>query len=228
MKSNFNELAYKNTENFIFGHAKNPVEMANGMVIGGGTVYPEINFTLSSMSVNEENMPEIRKQYREIVEDICDRCLELKVPGLVVEIEILPAATYNADWGEEIVEIVREVLDKYEANRGLKSLLRVTPVDIREDMKSDNMWTGEYWDKLMEVFARSARSGADLLSIESIGGKNLHDEALMYCEIDKSLFSLGVLGVKDMSHLWSSIVDIAEKNDTIAAGDTACAFANTA
>ncbi|MFW6278564.1 MAG: methyltransferase MtaB domain-containing protein [Bacillota bacterium] len=228
MKSNFNELAYKNTENFIFGHAKNPVEMANGMVIGGGTVYPEINFTLSSMSVNEENMPEIRKQYREIVEDICDRCLELKVPGLVVEIEILPAATYNADWGEEIVEIVREVLDKYEANRGLKSLLRVTPVDIREDMKSDNMWTGEYWDKLMEVFTRSARSGADLLSIESIGGKNLHDEALMYCEIDKSLFSLGVLGVKDMSHLWSSIVEIAKKNDTIAAGDTACAFANTA
>jgi len=228
VKNKYKRLAYENTKDFIFGKAKKPVTLNNGLTIGNGTVLPEINFTLSSITVNKKNMSKIKKQYREIVTDIYKRARELKVPNLIVEIELLPPTTYNPDWGVEIVKVVKEIIQKNEDEYNLKSGLRITPVDIREDIKSDNMWTGEHWDKIMEVFERSAQAGADMLSIESIGGKNLHDEALMYCEIDKSLFSLGILGVKDMSILWDSIVNIAEKTNTIAAGDTACAFANTA
>lgn len=42
----FERLAYDSIDDFIYGIAKKPVVCKNGMVIGGGTVYPEINFTL--------------------------------------------------------------------------------------------------------------------------------------------------------------------------------------
>jgi methanol--5-hydroxybenzimidazolylcobamide Co-methyltransferase len=90
------------------------------------------------------------------------------------------------------------------------------------------MWHGSHWDAIMETFEGCAKAGADMLAIESIGGKDVHDEANMYCEIDKAIFGLGVLGTRDMSKLWSNIVKIAEKTGTIASGDTACGFANTA
>ncbi|MDR2470936.1 MAG: hypothetical protein LBD09_02345, partial [Treponema sp.] len=46
--------------------------------------------------------------------------------------------------------------------------------------------------------------------------------------IKKSLFALSVLGCRDMEKLWTEIVRIAEKTNTIPSGDTACAFGNTA
>ena len=54
----FTEVAYTNIEEFIYGTAKKPVKCKNGMVIGGGTVYPEVNLTLPTMLINEETMPE--------------------------------------------------------------------------------------------------------------------------------------------------------------------------
>ncbi len=228
MKNNYGELAYDNYKDLVFGHALEPVEFENGMIIGDECVYPEINFTLSGISEKEENIPKIKQQYREITKKVLARAADLKVPGLVVEIELLPEVTYNPDWGAEIVKEVKTVLQKRDSRQEFKSLLRVTPVDIREDIKSPSMWSGTHWDTLMEIFDKSAGLGADILSIESIGGKNVNDEALMYCEIDKVLFAMGVLGIKDMSELWSSIVRIADKHKVIPAGDTACAFANTA
>ena len=116
----------------------------------------------------------------------------------------------------------------YEATHGLKSALRITPVDIREDSRSPHMWKGSHWEALMKALSDCARAGADMLAIESIGGKDVHDEANIYCEIDKSLFALGILGARDMSKLWSGICGIAADTGTIASGDTACGFANTA
>ncbi|MFW6269654.1 MAG: methyltransferase MtaB domain-containing protein [Bacillota bacterium] len=228
MSITFDRVSYENPDELIFGNSKNSIKFDNGMEIGGGMVYPEINFTLSSININKNSIKKITKQYQEITEGVCERAVELYVPGLVVEIELLPPTTYNPEWGIEIIKTVKDVINKYQEEHNIKGLLRATPVDIREDKRSEHMWRGKYWDKVMKTFRGSAEAGADLLSIESIGGKNLHDEALMYCQLDKSLFSLGVLGARDMSHLWSSIVDIADETNTVAAGDTACAFANTA
>lgn len=124
--------------------------------------------------------------------------------------------------------MVREIMWQYEEKHGLKSGLRLTPVDIREDLKSPHMWKGEYWDKVMQVFEEGAKAGADMLSIESIGGKDIHDEATMYCNIKQSLFGLGVLGCMDMKKMWSEISAIADRTGAVSAGDTACGFANTA
>ena len=93
----FERLAYDSIDDFIYGIAKKPVVCKNGMVIGGGTVYPEINFTLPPMPITNETIPEVISQYRQIIKDVCKRAHELYVPGFVAEIELLPPATYVPD-----------------------------------------------------------------------------------------------------------------------------------
>ncbi|HHV99237.1 MAG TPA: methanol--corrinoid methyltransferase [Clostridiaceae bacterium] len=227
-KKYFNELAYKSIDDFVYGSSIYPVKCKNGLVIGGGQIYPELNFTLPTMLITQETMPEVLQQYKSIIEDACKRARELYSQGFVVEIELLPPTTYHPEWGIEIIKTVRNVMFDYEQKYGLKSALRVTPVDIREDRESVHMWKGKHWDAILETFEGSAKVGADFLAIESIGGKDIHDDALVYCEITKSLFSLGVLGARDMSKLWSAISDIADRTGSIASGDTACGFSNTA
>jgi len=224
----FNKLEINNIDNFIYGVSPHPVTTKSGFTIGDGTVFPELNFTLPTMKIEKETMPEVLNQYRSIIQDSFMRAVELEVPGVVAEIELLPATTYNPDWGIQICKLVRDEMHEIEIKHGLKSALRITPVDIREDKRSPHMWHGEYWDKIMQTFEGCANAGADYLSIESIGGKDVHDDAILYCEVNKSLFSLGILGVRDMHKLWSQITSIANKTSTISAGDTACGFANTA
>lgn len=227
MKS-FTKLAYSTLEDFVYGTAKSPVVCKNGMVIGGGEIYPEVNFTLPPMSITKETMPEVLKEYASITEDIAKRAKELYVPGFVVEIELLPPMTFNPQWGIDVTKVVRDILFDYEQKHGLKSVLRITPNDIREGKDVVDMWSGFHWDRMLETFEGCAKAGADFLAIESVGGKQIHDEAIMYCEIDKSLYALSNPGVEDMHKLWREIVRIADETGTIAAGDTACGFGNTA
>jgi len=225
---NYTKLAYTKLEDFIYGTAKSPVKCKNGMVIGGGVIYPEINFTLPPMTITKESMPEVLKEYTSMIEDVLKRAKELYVPGLVVEIELLPPMTFNPQWGIDVTKVVRDIMFEYEQKHNLKSVLRITPNDIREGKDVLDMWSGFHWDKMIETFEGCAKAGADFLAIESVGGKQIHDEAIMYCEINKSLYALAEPGIEDMHKLWNEIVKIADKTGTIAAGDTACGFGNTA
>jgi methanol--5-hydroxybenzimidazolylcobamide Co-methyltransferase len=63
MEKQYRKLAISDPNDFIFGHSPCPVTLENGLVIGGGEVYPELNFTLPSMIINEQTMPEVRAQY---------------------------------------------------------------------------------------------------------------------------------------------------------------------
>jgi methanol--5-hydroxybenzimidazolylcobamide Co-methyltransferase len=81
---------------------------------------------------------------------------------------------------------------------------------------------------MLELFEKGAESGGDLLSIESTGGKEISDDALLMCNIKQFIFSQAVLGVRDMKMLWGKIVDVAKHTGRIAGGDTACGFGNTA
>lgn len=223
----FKDVCYTNLDEFVYGVAKKPVQCHNGMVIGGGTVYPEINFTLPPMLISEATMPKVKAQYKEMIEGVCSKAHELNVPGMLVEIELLPPCTFNPQWGIEVTKVVKEVMMEYEAKFNLKSVLRLTPVDIREGKNLKHMYHGEHWDNLMETFRGSAEAGADFLAIESVGGKNLHDDAVMNCDLPRALFSLGVVGTHDMVILWDNIVKIAQETNTLPSGDTACGFANT-
>jgi hypothetical protein len=90
------------------------------------------------------------------------------------------------------------------------------------------MRSGPLFESMGATFEGCAAAGAELLSIESVGGKEVHDDALMMCDLRGVLFGLCVLGVRDMRLLWTELARIARRHGVHAAGDTACGFANTA
>jgi len=227
-RQSFTKTAYENPDDFIYGKSLHPVVLKNNMIIGGGIVYPEINFTLPPMPVTQDSMAEVIQNYKEIITGICERAKDLYVPGFVAEIETLPPMTFNPKWGIEVCKTVVDIIKEYEAKYGIKGAVRATPNDIREGGGLEHMWHGRHWDSILETFEGCAAAGADLLAIESVGGKEVHDEAVMYCDIKKSIFALSILGCKDMERLWTEIVKIAERTGSVASGDTACGFANTA
>lgn len=224
----FTSLAIKTLDDFIYGHCPHPVSLPNDLVIGGGMVYPELNFTLPGMTIQAESMPEVRSQYRQMIQDACDRAVELAVPGLVVEFELLPDLTLEPEWGAEITAILKEVLVETDVKSAIKTALRVTPNDIREFARPPLMRTGEFVDKMLRSFELCAQAGADFLAIESTGGKEIHDDAILNGDLAASAFALGVLGSRDMAWLWERIVAIGHQFGAFPAGDTACGFANTA
>ncbi len=224
----FRKLAIESREDLFFGTAPSPVTTRRGLIIGGGKVYPELNFTLPPMYINDETFPDIRNQYREIVRSALQRALELYSEGVVFEFETLIEMTRNPSYGIDIVKVMNEECENYFVKHGLKSEIRLTPNDLREFDRPPRQRTSGYLDAMLELFEEGAKAGGDLLSIESTGGKEIFDDALMHCNIREIAFALNVLGVRDMEMLWKRIVKIADSQGKIAGGDTACGFGNTA
>ena len=228
IRMKYKTLAITNPEDLIFGTALYPVTTRRGLVIGGGLVYPELNFTLPPVAINEANRENIRGQYRGIITGALERGRQLDSHGVIFEFETLIEMTRNPSIGVELVKIMDEVCEEYYLKYGFKSEIRLTPNDLREFDRPPKNRTSSYLEAMLELFDRGSRAGGDLLSIESTGGKEISDEALMMCDIRSVVFALAVLGVRDMKYLWKEIVEIARKNGKIAAGDTACGFGNTA
>ena len=224
----FRSLAIEDPAELVFGSAPKPVTTRSGMIIGGGTVYPELNFTLPPMKIDAGTMPEVRRNYEQIIEGSLRRAAELQAPGVVIEFETLPPMTEHPAWGLEIAKVLLEGMKREADRSGLKSVLRMTPNDNREVERPPLMRRGRYWDAMLELFEGTAAAGAELLSIESVGGKELHDEALVNGDLAGSLFSLCILGERDMRFLWTTLKGIADKHGVKCAGDTACGFGNTA
>lgn len=224
----FSTLAIRHPDDFLCGQAPQPVTLRNGLTIGGGLVFPELNFTLPDMTISADTMPDVRHQYEGMITETCKRAVELGAPGLIVEFELLPDLTLVPEWGAQITAILRETLDKTQAQHGLKVGLRVTPNDIREFARPPIMRHGEYVDTMFRCFELCADAGADMFAIESTGGKEFHDDAILNGDLATSAFALGVLASRDMAFLWERIVAISEQRGVIPSGDSACGFANTA
>jgi methanol--5-hydroxybenzimidazolylcobamide Co-methyltransferase len=224
----YKKLVIESPEQLMFGHAPYPVKTRRGLEIGGGQVYAELNFTLPPMSINNNTLPDVYRHYREIVDGALTRALELNSKGVVLELETLLEMTKTPQIGIEIVKIMNEICENFYQKHGLKSEIRLTPNDLREFERPAKQRTTSYLDPMMELFEKGALAGGDLLSIESTGGKEVSDEALLMCDIKTIVFALSVLGVRDMRFLWKKIVTLAHNNGKIAGGDTACGFANTA
>lgn len=215
-------------DNFCFGFAPKPVTCGRGLVFGSGSVIPEINFTLPPMDINEDTWPEVRRQYEEMITGVCRRAVELEVPGLLVEFETLPPMTVRPEWGAEITRILAGALRRYHEKHGLKNALRLTPNDNRDHERPALMRRGPYWEGMVRLFESAAGAGADLLALESTGGKEVNDAALVNADLRGVVFALGVLGARDMEFLWGKLVTVCRQTNIVPAGDTACGFANTA
>lgn len=225
----YRQLAFPDPSQLVFGRSANPVSCGFDLIVGNGEVYPEVNFTLPVMEITAETHGEITTHYSEMIRGVLRRARSLQVPGLMVEFELLPAMTENPSLGSEITSLlVKHLRDAHEAT-GLRCALRVTPTDIREAGKPPLLRSGTGWEKVKETFAGCIEAGAHLVSIESVGGKEVHDQALVQGDLRGILFALGVLAPRDMTWLWNQICLLCrDGGSTVPAGDTACGFANTA
>jgi methanol--5-hydroxybenzimidazolylcobamide Co-methyltransferase len=221
-------LTIDHANDLIFGTSPKPVTTRRGLKIGGGIIYPELNFTLPAMKVDLSTQKEVVDHYRQITKGALDRAVELYSNGLVLELETVIEMTRYPQIGIEVVKVMNDICEDYYHRHGLKSEIRLTPNDLRDFDKPPRQRNSTYLDPMMELFEKGAEAGGDLLSIESTGGKEISDDALLMCDIRKFIFSQAVLGVKDMAFLWDKIISIARSKGVLAGGDTACAFGNTA
>ena len=225
----YDKLAISSQNGLLFGVSPHPLDCGLGLTIGGGLVFPEVNFTLPPMNIEEGTWAEVVAHYEQMAKQILRRAAALAVPGLVLEFELLPAMTERPEWGAEITALLKRHLRGYNEKYHLPCALRVTPTDMRDQQRPPQMRTGHGWDCLSSSFDLCAEAGADILSVESVGGKEVHDQALMYGDFPGIVFALGVLAPRDMSWLWGEICDICARHPgVVPGGDSACGFANTA
>lgn len=215
-------------DDLLFGKAPQPVACGHDLRIGADLVYPEINFTLPPMLVTPESWNDVCAIYEATTAGLLARARDLALEGLVVELEHLPPMTAEPKWGAELTELIKSHLTRAHDAWGLKSALRVTIVDLRDEQRPPERRAGHAWEQMAASLEACAAAGADILSIESTGGKEVHDAALTRADVPGIVLALGVLGPRDMAWLWDRFVEVANTHGIIAGGDTACGFANTA
>jgi methanol--5-hydroxybenzimidazolylcobamide Co-methyltransferase len=225
----YDSLTVPDAQDLVFGRAPLPLSCGLGLQIGAGAVFPEVNFTLPLIAITAATWPDILGQYREMTEGVLQRAQALQVPGIVLEFEHLPPMTKHPQWGAEITAALCQLLEREHRASGLPSALRVTPVDLRHEQRPPRLRDGPLWEAMHRSFTACAEAGAHILSIESVGGKEVFDEALLRGDIRGLVLALGVLAPRDMAWLWQRIAEICDgSHGAIAGGDSACGFANTA
>ncbi len=228
MPQKFNTLSITSPQQLMFGRASKPLSCGFGLQLGKGKVHPELNFTLPTMVLNESSWAAVLAHYEEIGSIIRRAAPRLRLSGLMAEFELLPPMTEHPSWGAEITSVLHRHLRQLYEETKLPCALRVTPTDIRDVTRPPELRSGKPLDLLMQSFEQCAAAGAHVLSIESVGGKEVHDEALLYGDIDGIMFALGVLAPRDMEFLWTKIVGVCSAHKVIPGADSACGFANTA
>jgi methanol--5-hydroxybenzimidazolylcobamide Co-methyltransferase len=206
-------------DELVFGFAKHPLQYGTGLKVGAGRVVPEVKYF---PRVDKD----LRDEYVKITNDVLKRASDLGITDLQLETELTYIETKNPSLAAEIIHKQKEIIENFSRESGARIGFRVTVADIRDFGKPKN--DEEAFNKMMETFEAVSESGADVLSIESLGGKELFNYAIIRQDILGAVASLGFLAILDMKKLWKNIVQIATNKHVIPGGDTACGFANTA
>jgi methanol--5-hydroxybenzimidazolylcobamide Co-methyltransferase len=227
---NFTKMEYASADDIVFGDAKYPLSYGLGLKVGAGFVSPEINF---APRPGTEKTPErLTKEYKDyITVDIMNRAVTLGFPSLQLENEwIHQMGNDPKKYAAPVVAGQKEVMKKFHDEYGVACAIRHTPADprlaemgLREGMDKVHF----YPEKTIESFEVAAANGADVLSCETMGGKDISDYAVVRQDIRGWLFGIGYLGAIDMAWIWPQIVDIAKTDKAVPGGDTNCAGANT-
>jgi len=223
-RTKLTKMAYGSGAEMMFGTAKKPVTTKRGIVIGGGFVHPEV--VPHPRPGSEKTMKTLLREYERANGDALERMTIVGHPTLCIENEHIFQMSHNPKWGGEIAAQTAKQMDDYLAKYGLKASYRSTIADLRKPDMVD-MRTSDYTIEVIESFKECAKY-ADVVSIESMGGKEIFDHAIIRNDIGGILFGIGVLGAIDMEWMWNQIVEIAKKNNCIPGGDTNCSEANTA
>ena len=221
----YTKMAYKSADEMVFGRAVKPVKAGLGLEIGAGYTTPEVNYApRPEAGASKEKLV---KEYERITTDIMARMVQIGAPAVVLETEHVQQMSNNPSWGAEVAHAQKTIMEDYHDEHGIKCALRHTIGDIREDRNYLQL-RGDKYSTFLEAFEQCAQNGADILAVESMGGKEVFDYAILRNDMAGVLFGIGVLGSMDMEMIWSEISSIAKKNNVVSSGDTDCAQANTA
>ena len=224
----YTKMAYGSAEEMVFGHAKEPVSYGFGIKVGAGRVIPELNY--GPRPGSEATPEKLRKEYVDYIsKDVLNRCVTLGFPDVQLETEWI-SQMGDPKMATPVVEGQKAICEKYYEEYGLNCAVRQTIPDQREAEEGYRPGMGgkhSYPEHLFQCAEVACENGADVLSCETLGGKELGDYATTNGDIVAFLFGIGYLGSIDMEYVWKQFVDIAKKNKVIAGGDTNCSGANT-
>ncbi len=221
----YTKMAYAKADDMIFGKAVKPVKAGLKLEIGAGYTTPEVNYApRPEAGASKEKLV---KEYERITTDIMARMVQIGAPAVVLETEHVQQMSNHPDWGAAVAHAQKTIMEEYHDEHGIKCALRHTIGDIRENRDFLQL-RGDKYSVFLEAFEQCAKSGADLLAVESMGGKEVFDYAILRNDMAGILYGIGVLGSMDMEMIWQDIAAIAKKTGTVASGDTDCAQANTA
>ncbi|RLF00893.1 MAG: methanol--corrinoid methyltransferase [Thermoprotei archaeon] len=218
----FTSLSYEDPRELVFGRAKQPMRYGLDLEVGAGRVVPELKYWPSR---GAEEAGKLVEEFGKITRDVLERAVDLGMEALQLETELNYKATMQPKLAREIVETQRSIMEDYHSEHGIALALRVTVADIRW---SRQISRDVALALMMEAFEEVAAAGADVLSIESIGGKEVFDYSIVRGDLEGIALSLGILAPIDVERLWREVVRIAARHGAVAGGDTACGFANTA
>ena len=85
MPKKFSKMAYGSADEMIFGTAKHPVKYGRGFEVGNGYVFPEL--VPHPRPGTEETKRSLVREYQRMIKDVLDRCVQLGLPGIQVELE---------------------------------------------------------------------------------------------------------------------------------------------
>src|SRR5262249_47325207 len=109
----------------VFGTAARPVVCGFDVHIGDGQVLPEVNFTLPAILIEAATWPAVLAPYDEIAKAILRRAAALRVPGIVLEFQFLPALPATPAWGAETTGLLKKHMGAAHSAFGRRSALRV-------------------------------------------------------------------------------------------------------
>ena len=223
----YTKMAYSSADEMVFGTAKQPVSYGFGIKVGAGRVIPELNYAPRPGS--EKDPAKLRKEYVDYIsKDVLNRAVTLGFPDVQLETEWV-SQMGNPKMSTPVVEGQKEICEKYHEEYGINCAVRHTIPDQRE--AEEGLRTGmggshSYPEALFKAAEIACENGADVLSCETMGGKELADYAVTNGDITAFLFGVGYLGSIDMDYIWTQMVDIAKRNRTVPGGDTDCSGAN--
>lgn len=227
MAKKFTKMAYSNPDDMLFGHSKTPISYGYGIKVGAGRVIPELNYAPRPGS--EKSSERLRKEYVDyITKDAITRALTLGFPDLQLETEWVSQMGDPA-MSAPVVAGQREMVEKYHEEYGINLAVRHTVPDQRDadlGLRAGMDKKFSYPERLIVACETACENGANVLSVESVGGKEFADYAVTHGDIVAFLFGVGYLGSIDMEHYWTQMVNIAKKHKVVPGGDTNCSGAN--
>ena len=188
----YTKMAYSSADEMVFGTAKQPVSYGFGIKVGAGRVIPELNY--APRPGKEKDPESLRKEYVDYIsKDVLNRAVTVGFPDVQLETEWV-SQMGNPKMATPVVEGQKAICEKFHEEYGLNCAVRQTIPDQREAEEGYRPGMGgkhAYPEALFGCAEVACENGADVLSCETLGGKELADYAVTNGDITAFLFGSG-------------------------------------